>query len=63
MRKFGSCGDGDGQFNEPCGVPFDDNNFLYVVDGFNHRVQKFNCSGHYIYFGLEGRDYMQVTRN
>ena len=55
VKKIGSHGDGAGQFNRPHGVSFDDNNFLYVVDDNNHRVQKFNLTGHYILqFGRKG---------
>ena len=55
VRKFGSHGDGAGQFNKPLGVSFDDNNFLYVVECSNNRVQKFDVSGQYILqFGRKG---------
>ena len=39
VRKIGSRGNDAGQFNEPWGVSFDDDNYLYVVDTKNNRVQ------------------------
>ena len=54
IRTFGCKGCDNGQFNGPCGVSFDSNNCLYVVDGENHRVQKFNLNGEYLLqFGEE----------
>ena len=44
VAKFGSQGNGNGQFDLPTGVPFDDDNHLYVVDNNNHRVQKFDIT-------------------
>ena len=40
IKKIGSQGNGNGQFEYPCDVAFDDNNELYVTDSHNHRVQK-----------------------
>ena len=48
VRKFGSKGSNNGQFNVPRQVAFDSHNHLYVVDNGNHRVQKFNTSGDYL---------------
>ena len=45
VRKFGSKGTGNGQFNTPYGVAFDDNNHLYVTDVNNGRVLKFDING------------------
>ena len=44
VRKFGSNGSNDGQFNYPRGVAFDSHNHLYVADTGNHRVQKFDIN-------------------
>ena len=42
VEDFGSAGSGDGKFNEPSGLAFDeDNNLLYVADTENNRVQVF----------------------
>ena len=55
VRKFGSSGNGNGQFLYPYGLAFDANNHLYVSDHSNHRVQKFNINGEYLLqFGHRG---------
>ena len=55
VRKFGSYGSGNGQFNVPTGVAFDSDDHLYVVDYNNHRVQKFTIDGKFLLqFGGEG---------
>jgi DNA-binding beta-propeller fold protein YncE len=41
LHGFGSFGTGQGQFNVPHGLAFDSRGALYIVDGLNHRVQKF----------------------
>ena len=48
VKSFGAPGNGNGQFNYPTGVAFDDDNHLYVADNNNHRVQKFNTRGEYM---------------
>ena len=48
VRKFGSKGTGNFEFNGPFGVAFDDNNHLYVSDYFNHRAQKFHIKSTYL---------------
>ena len=54
VRKFGSCGSGNGC---PAGVAFDSHDHLYVVDFNNHRVQKFTTDGKYLLqFGSKGSD-------
>jgi DNA-binding beta-propeller fold protein YncE len=42
LRGFGSQGTGPGQFYAPHGIALDSHGDLYVVDGYNHRVQKFD---------------------
>jgi len=55
IRKFGSPGSDNGQFNNPCGLAFDADNHLYVVELYNHRVQKFDAIGGYLLqFGKHG---------
>ena len=57
VHKFGEYGCKEGKFNRPFGVAFDSNNHLYVVDGGNHRVQKFDISAHgkqILQFGSKG---------
>ena len=56
VRKFGSKGTGNVEFNSPRGIAFDYNNHLYVADGSNSRVQKFDIKGTYLLtFGTSTR--------
>jgi DNA-binding beta-propeller fold protein YncE len=49
LMKFGSRGNGEGQFNAPWGIAIDRvRGFIYVVDSANFRVQKFDMSGEFI---------------
>ncbi len=49
LMKFGSRGNGEGQFNAPWGIAIDRvRGFVYVVDSANFRVQKFDMSGEFI---------------
>lgn len=56
MRKWGSQGDSDGQFEEPTGIAIDSSNKVYVSDmdfqnccnQLHHRIQKFNEDGTFI---------------
>jgi DNA-binding beta-propeller fold protein YncE len=41
---FGEEGTGPGQFYAPHGLAVDSHGYLYVVDAFNHRIQKFEVS-------------------
>ena len=55
VLKIGSRRISIGHFCSPYGVAFDADNNLYVVDGGNHRVQKFDVTGEYILqFGSKG---------
>ena len=54
---FGSSGSGNGQFDQPRGIAFDDSSpqRLYVADANNKRVEVFNASGTYLFqFGNSG---------
>jgi DNA-binding beta-propeller fold protein YncE len=49
LMKFGSRGNGEGQFNAPWGIAIDRvRGFVYVVDSANFRVQKFDMTGEFI---------------
>ena len=48
VKTFGTIGSANGEFKNPKGVVFDGDDHLYVVDGNNHRVQKFDTSGNYL---------------
>ena len=45
VLKWGSRGDGDGQFDRPNGIAVDSSGNVYVADTWNHRIQKFSSSG------------------
>lgn len=48
VLKWGDYGSGDGQFNAPRGVEIGPDGNAYVVDGSNHRIQKFTSEGVYL---------------
>ncbi len=49
IMKFGSRGNGEGQFNAPWGIAIDRvRGYIYVVDSANFRVQKFDMTGEFI---------------
>ncbi len=55
LMEFGGSGSGEGMFHGPEGVCFDSKGCVYVVDGGNYRVQKFDASGRFILsFGKRG---------
>ncbi len=41
ISKWGSKGEGDGQFVSPGAVALDSSSNVYVADGSNNRIQKF----------------------
>ena len=45
----GIYGSGDGQMASPDGIVVDSAKNIYVVDGFNNRVQKFDSSGNFLF--------------
>ena len=54
VKMIGSPGRREDQFECPFGVAFDNSNNLYVVDGGNSRIQKFDLQGNYLFhFGQE----------
>uniref|UniRef100_A0AAA9TPR9 Tripartite motif-containing protein 2 n=1 Tax=Bos taurus TaxID=9913 RepID=A0AAA9TPR9_BOVIN len=48
MLKFGSNGEGNGQFNAPTGVAVDSNGNIIVADWGNSRIQVFDGSGSFL---------------
>jgi sugar lactone lactonase YvrE len=48
VRRFGSEGSGNGQFNTPEGVAIDSKGNVWVADSANGRVQEFNEKGEFI---------------
>lgn len=54
LRDWGTTGDAPGNFNQPWGLAADDE-FVYVADTWNHRVQKFTHEGEFVdAFGESG---------
>lgn len=58
VRKFGSAGSGDGQFNRPWAILTDSTGTVYVIDDNNNRIQMFSATGTYIkkWTGIAGVD-------
>ena len=55
VRSFGRRGNQQGQFNDPSGITFYNNNII-VSDTYNHRIQVFDDQGHYLHqFGEKGK--------
>ncbi len=53
--QFGSNGSGNGQFSSPCGIAFDSESNIYVIDRNNDRIQIFDSDGNYLdQFGSAG---------
>ena len=56
IRTFGCEGSAKGQFRYPYGLAFDTDNYLYVSDYHNGRVQRFDVSGGYVCeYGKQGK--------
>ena len=47
--SVGTAGSGAGQFYNPQGVAVDGNGSLYVADNNNHRIQKFDSNGNFLF--------------
>ncbi|MCS7056649.1 MAG: TIGR03663 family protein [Thermoflexales bacterium] len=48
VRSFGGFGNQPGKFNDPWGIAVDEATNIYVADTFNHRIQKFDATGHFV---------------
>jgi tripartite motif-containing protein 71 len=48
ITKWGSSGDGDGEFGSLDDIAFDRSGNLYVADSGNNRIQKFDKNGTFI---------------
>ncbi len=46
--KWGSEGDGDGEFDSPHGISVNRDGLVYVADLYNNRIQKFTSSGRFL---------------
>ena len=57
LSVIGCRGDKNGQFKTPRGLAFNNNKLLYVVDGFNYRVQVFQEDNTFAFsFGKRGNN-------
>lgn len=55
LRKFGSQGTGNGQFNSPVAAAVSADGTIYVADRDNHRIQVFSAAGTFLSkFGSQG---------
>ena len=48
IRRWGNCGDEDGEFIQPIGIDIDNEGRVYVSDGQRYNVQVFNNDGSFI---------------
>jgi DNA-binding beta-propeller fold protein YncE len=48
LLRFGKKGSGDGEFDETAGIEIDNEGNIYVADGGNARVQKFDSRGNFL---------------
>jgi tripartite motif-containing protein 71 len=48
LAKWGTLGDGPGQFNVPIGIAIDQQGDIFVADVANHRVEKLSASGQFL---------------
>ena len=46
--KWGSPGNGDGQFSKPVGIAIDASGNVYISDQVNNRIQKFDMGGNFV---------------
>ncbi len=49
ISTFGGFGNSDGKFNDPWGIAVDTDGSIFVADTFNHRIQKFDASGNFLF--------------
>jgi DNA-binding beta-propeller fold protein YncE len=63
VKKWGSLGNGTGQFILPQGLAVDKSGNVYVVDSIVNRVQKFDPNGNYLLqWGINGSFYSQFKK-
>ena len=48
LRKWGTEGDEDGEFDSPVGLAIDGDGNVYVADRENHRIQVFDLQGRFL---------------
>ncbi|MBN1222131.1 MAG: PEGA domain-containing protein [Candidatus Aminicenantes bacterium] len=56
VASWGRQGNHDGEFGSPKGICTDSDNFLYIADTLNNRIQKFDADGNFVAkWGLPGK--------
>ncbi|HCH08246.1 MAG TPA: hypothetical protein DEW32_03475, partial [Dehalococcoidia bacterium] len=56
INQWGSRGADAGEFNSPWGITADGQGHVYVADHKNHRIQKFNADGEFVFeLGSHGK--------
>ncbi len=48
IKKWGSNGTGNGQFDSPINIAIDSADNVYITDMWDNRVQKFDSSGNFV---------------
>ena len=48
VAQIGTCGSGPGQLKDPRNVAVDKDGYIYVADGGNHRIVKFDPQGNFV---------------
>lgn len=49
QAAWGGLGGGEGRFNDAWGIAIDSEGAIYVADTFNHRIQKFDRNGNFLF--------------
>ena len=64
LNTWGSSASGNGEFSYPWGIALSDTGQVYVADGENHRIQRFDADGNYqLQWGSNGDDHDQDQSN
>ena len=62
IREWGGYGSGNGQFNNFNQIAIDEDDYIYVTDIYNYRIQKMDLQGNFILkWGTEGEENGQFS--
>jgi len=57
VATWGSLGSENGEFDSPSGIVLDWGGYVYVADSENHRIQKFDSEGNFLFaWGSSGTE-------